>query len=259
MVVMFPPATPETFFEKVQPEPNTGCWLFAGCLNSKGYGMVAWRGRTRTAHRVSFELANGPIPDGQHVLHRCDVRWCVNPVHLYLGTHADNMRDKSLRGRCAALAGAKNPAAKISAADAIEIIRLRRSGERVSDVAARFGVTRQQITNITSGAQLAHRHRRRRLARTRGARGGAVRADAAGGVVGGGGVMVRQSTIAGIDPLPPVVEAVRAAGVRLRRRRGALVGTCASCGRPTLYVSERQGWARCFSCGQTAPPGVFKP
>lgn len=145
------PATAETFMDKVHHEPNTGCWLFGGHLNDKGYGMVRWRGKTRTAHRVSFELANGPIPDGAHVLHRCDVRWCVNPGHLYLGTHAQNMADKVARGCSGGLRGEQNPGAKLTPADVDIVVAARAAGEGPTSIARRLGVTRQTITNITSG------------------------------------------------------------------------------------------------------------
>jgi hypothetical protein len=86
--------------EKLIPEPNSGCWLFDGWLNEGGYGMM--RGPDRNGvmvHRVAWEEANGPIPDGLHVLHHCDVRACCNVAHLFLGTQADNNRDMTAKGR----------------------------------------------------------------------------------------------------------------------------------------------------------------
>lgn len=81
------------------PEPNTGCWLWDGAVSTSGYGSMWASGRTRTASRVSYEEFVGPIPNGQQVLHKCDVRSCVNPDHLFIGSHNDNMRDKVLKGR----------------------------------------------------------------------------------------------------------------------------------------------------------------
>lgn len=85
--------------ENTQPEPTTGCMLWIRSTDTNGYGMLCVDGRKRKAHRVAWELANGPIPAGLHVLHRCDTPACVNPAHLFLGTHTDNMRDCSAKGR----------------------------------------------------------------------------------------------------------------------------------------------------------------
>ena len=92
----------ERFNQKFIPEPNTGCWLWIARLNNRGYGVIG-RGRrgdgTTAAHRVSWELFCGLIPNGMHVLHKCDNPPCVNPQHLFLGTHGDNMRDAVRKGR----------------------------------------------------------------------------------------------------------------------------------------------------------------
>jgi hypothetical protein len=76
-----------------------GCWTWAKALTKAGYGVMRWDGRTRTAHRISWEFHNGPIPIGLDVLHKCDNRPCVRPEHLFLGTHADNNHDMFAKGR----------------------------------------------------------------------------------------------------------------------------------------------------------------
>jgi hypothetical protein len=82
------------------PEPNSGCWIFTGCLTRLGYGSVAKTKFIRLpAHRAAYEAFNGPIPAGLDVMHSCDLRCCINPDHLSLGTHADNMADMVRKGR----------------------------------------------------------------------------------------------------------------------------------------------------------------
>lgn len=79
-----------------------GCWEWTGSLNSGGYGTVGRQGLTgRTLHRLAWEMAYGPIPDGAQVLHRCDNRKCCRPDHLFLGTAADNIYDMIEKGRAA--------------------------------------------------------------------------------------------------------------------------------------------------------------
>lgn len=142
-------------------------WPFG--LNSNGYGLGVYRGRTRSAHRIAYEVVHDNIPDGLHVLHSCDNRACVNPRHLHLGTHADNMREKVERGRCSSLKGDRSPSrtrpecllrgerhhqAKITEADAIEIRR--RRGDPSAALAAEYGVSRTTICSIRRGETWAH-------------------------------------------------------------------------------------------------------
>jgi hypothetical protein len=92
----------DRFTARISPEPNSGCWLFDGAATPKGYGTFTPRGERapQYAHRLAFEALGGqPIPEGAHVLHRCDVRCCVNPDHLFLGDQAANMRDMAAKGR----------------------------------------------------------------------------------------------------------------------------------------------------------------
>lgn len=91
----------DRFSRKYIPEPNSGCWLWLGAISATGYGYFDARefpGEHR-AHRISYRLHKGPIPDGLFVCHSCDQRSCVNPSHLWLGTALDNNRDMIAKGR----------------------------------------------------------------------------------------------------------------------------------------------------------------
>ena len=96
------PATPaiSRFMAKVIPEPNSGCWLWSGSTYRNGYGvMLGGESKHISTHRFSWAHFKGDIPDGAHVLHKCDVRCCVNPEHLFLGDQQSNMDDMARKGR----------------------------------------------------------------------------------------------------------------------------------------------------------------
>ena len=88
-------------FEKYAPSSGKGCWLWTGPLLNVGYGVLSDGGKHRgiLAHRMAWERANGPIPEGMDVCHICDTPSCVNPSHFFLGTQADNNRDAWRKGR----------------------------------------------------------------------------------------------------------------------------------------------------------------
>lgn len=78
---------------------ESGCWELQGSILESGYGYMSFQGKSKLAHRASYEAFIGPIPEGLFVLHRCDNRKCINPKHLFLGTHEDNMDDMDSKGR----------------------------------------------------------------------------------------------------------------------------------------------------------------
>lgn len=85
--------------DRVIPEPNSGCLLWEGACSTAGYGVIGRDSKLFLLHRVVWEETNGPIPNGMHVCHRCDVPGCVNIDHLFLGTPRDNALDMVAKGR----------------------------------------------------------------------------------------------------------------------------------------------------------------
>lgn len=82
-----------------EPELNSGCRLWTGAPGAGGYGVATWDGQNWKAHRFSWTVHNGTIPDGLNVLHSCDTPPCINPAHLFLGTQQDNIADMVAKDR----------------------------------------------------------------------------------------------------------------------------------------------------------------
>ena len=147
----------EVFEAHFMPEPMSGCWLWLGAINSPGgYGQFYCNGSKhgRRAHRVSYELYKGPIPDGLYVCHRCDVRVCVNPDHLFLGSHADNLADMARKGRRRGrMVGESNHKAKLTAE---QVVAIRRDPRIQIEIARDYGMSQPQIGKIRQGLQWRH-------------------------------------------------------------------------------------------------------
>lgn len=148
----------------------SGCLEWQRSLDRHGYG-AAWQfGRAAQAHRLSWELVNGAIPKKMWVLHSCDNRKCVNPSHLRLGDHADNMNDRMIRKRTATaersgrkkhperfanavMHGSKNPASKLTE-DTVRMIRASPGSHRI--IAERFGISKSAVEQIVNRKMWAH-------------------------------------------------------------------------------------------------------
>jgi len=123
---------------------HTKCWIWIRSPGPTGYGQVRHAGRMQKAHRVAWLLHRGPIPNGLWVLHKCDVPLCVNPGHLYLGTHQNNVRDMWARGRGSPpphAVGEANSRRVMSDKQERQVLKLRRAGATYRAIAERFGVS----------------------------------------------------------------------------------------------------------------------
>lgn len=151
------PRLPKRFWEKVIPEPNSGCWLWTGSIRKDGYGEIRpIRTKSDLAHRYVMWATGFPwLKDKPDicVCHKCDARCCVNPDHLFLGSRADNNADKVRKNRQSRLIGSRNPRAKLSELDVVEIRRLYATEkETYESISKLFGVGISAIFRIVSGA-----------------------------------------------------------------------------------------------------------
>lgn len=137
----FPPLTHARFWSKVDVGDTAQCWMWRGHRNDKGYGVTS-QGK---AHRIAFEMVNGPIPDGALICHHCDNPSCVNPAHLYAGTAATNRADCVSRKRHNP--SASHPRTKLSDAD---VAAIRESSDKGVLLAERYGVASSTISMIRS-------------------------------------------------------------------------------------------------------------
>lgn len=145
--------------EKVHIVTETGCWIYTGTWDIRGYGRVSSsHGRPPyKAHRVSFEHHNGPINDGRFVCHKCDTPSCVNPEHLFLGTQSDNMLDAKRKGRLVrdpgTCSGDRNPFSKLTWAQVGEIRGRIAAKEPFAKIAEDYPVKVSTIMKISQNKQ----------------------------------------------------------------------------------------------------------
>lgn len=160
---MFPEWLPK-FQAKVRKTAT--CWLWTGAKSEFGYGNVRINKKYLRAHRVSYELANGPIPEDMCVLHRCDTPACVNPDHLFLGTLKDNSHDMWRKGRGNPPAGKRHGSitkpssvgrgethsqSRLTRSEVREIRRLSALGKSRVEVGRMFNIVPQHVGRIVRG------------------------------------------------------------------------------------------------------------
>lgn len=146
----------ERFWAKVDKTQN--CWLWTSNKNLNGYGLFKLGSRNIAAHCLSWTLTNGPIRKGLHVLHSCDVRACVNPDHLSLGTHAENMRDMADKGRSGGpkRRGDCNGRAKLGESQVRVIRAMAAAGHSQKGLARIFGMGSTTIAAIIKKETWSH-------------------------------------------------------------------------------------------------------
>jgi HNH endonuclease/Helix-turn-helix domain len=137
------------FWAKVNK--TDGCWLWTGAKHTDGYGIVIRSRKNWLAHRYAFTLTYGPIPDGLVVCHACDVRPCVRPDHLALGTQIDNMTDMAQKGRARMVReqrGEANKGARLTDDRVREIRALYAQGRTLDDLGRRYSVNPATIWHV---------------------------------------------------------------------------------------------------------------
>jgi hypothetical protein len=146
----------DRFFKYVGKKQPSGCVLWKGFRDASGYGALnGGPGNKRLwAHRVAYELFVGPIPDGLQVLHSCDVRACINPTHMTVGTNADNTTDKVAKGR--QRRGERTPGVKLTTAKVLTIRARHAAGATRDQLALDCGVTPGQIGRIVRRVDWKH-------------------------------------------------------------------------------------------------------
>lgn len=139
------------FYRKVRRRAEDQCWFWTGSKHRFGYGFIGVRGKVVTAHRVAWTLANGPIPEGLHILHSCDNPDCCNPAHLRAGTNADNVSDMVARKR--QTRGSKHPMAKLTGPMARAIVK---DARPFKVIANEYGITAETVSAVKCGEVWGH-------------------------------------------------------------------------------------------------------
>jgi len=148
--------TAESFWSRVECLSSSECWLWRGATSSKGYGVVSWNGKDKFCHRLAWELSFGSIQEGLFICHKCDVRLCCNPQHLFSGTASDNQQDAALKGRMDRRPGSKHPLAILHERDVVEMRHRHSNGETAQELADTFNVAKITVYGILARRSWRH-------------------------------------------------------------------------------------------------------
>lgn len=138
---------------RVERLPWSGCWIWTAVILGNGYGQYQSRGRRISAHRASYAVFVGPVPDGLFVCHKCDVRSCVNPAHLFLGTPKENSADMVSKNRVRTPRGEANGHSKLTEND---IVAIRSDDKTDRALAAKYGVSSSVVNEIRNRKAWSH-------------------------------------------------------------------------------------------------------
>ena len=145
----FTPEFISKFWFNISRKSDSECWHWERAINHNGYGVVRLNGKTLRSHRVAFEISVGSIPEELCVLHKCDVRNCCNPSHLFTGTSLDNQRDCISKGRAIKAHGERVGSAKMTFEKVFEIRRMYANGNWTHKKLAKyFGIGKSTIGYI---------------------------------------------------------------------------------------------------------------
>jgi len=138
----------------VKVDKSGGCWEWTAGKNAGGYGQIGFDGKMRAAHRISWIMENGIIPKGMLICHVCDNRACVNPAHLFLGTHKDNTQDAVKKGRMAN--GESSGLSRLTEKQVLSIRREYAEGKTQLELARKYNVSRITIHKIVTRKTWKH-------------------------------------------------------------------------------------------------------
>lgn len=156
----------ERFWSKVKK--SNGCWEWQACISTAGYGKIGYKGKSIEAHRISYELSFGEIPNGMSICHSCDNRKCVRPDHLFVGSHRENMMDAKAKGRMVhgdshwmvkypelRMRGSSHPKSRLIEEE-VSLIRLLSLVHNQKFLAKQFNVSEPTISEIVTNKRWKH-------------------------------------------------------------------------------------------------------